>query len=847
MSFDPSPFESFLASIAPLLPRGWGASLQLEDALTSVLEEVASTDGEIARRARWLVPALLPEGFGDPPEPWRLARAGIETHRVFPLAGERPFGRLLLVAAAGAAPFDPGSAARIAELAGEAGGELERARSRRENEKFTARLRRITEAELADRYTEALVGLAPEIPFAAVFALRDDRLVLLVARSREGSEDSLVLRSVPFAGSHLAAIVGHDGGSAAPSEIPPERLDRFSEGGPLAGLSARLGVGRIETVPLEPPGRLAGSLLLFHRKDRTDPEARLLIGRLSADFALALDRVRPERQQASSFLYLQEILHSPGRALSVIFGNVVEEMNRFLGSDAGSLVLLESDSGSLLLSESRGYEGPPLPESLPLEPAGGARRSIAAEVARSGAPYLASDTRSSPVYLVTDPSIRSELGVPLRLRGETIGVLIASSRTPGFFAPGDLPRSQLFADQVVLAVHNARLLDALRIRRERDAARRQRRELGFDRAAHAADVEYHFGNLVGDPDGPMGEVYRLILRIAPREEEAVLVAGETGSGKEMVAAAIHHASARKARPMVATNFASLGGDPNLIQSELFGHERGAFTGASARRRGCFEQAHRSTLLLDEIGDVVPSVQVKLLRVLGRSSLRKFQRLGGEETIESDVRLLAATNKPLLEEIRAGRFREDLYYRLSALVIRIPPLRDRPGDIPLLARHILARSAPGERVRFGPGALDLLLRYRWPGNVRQLESTLLRAFVLHSRDGEISVDDLRRSLEAEEGWEAEGGSAVPPLVLPDPIPPGWFWDEVWSGWKGRRIGRAELEPLLRRLLAESGGFWSRVAERLGIEPDETPRFLDFLRNSGLKIDHREFRKKRPPRG
>jgi transcriptional regulator with GAF, ATPase, and Fis domain len=431
----------------------------------------------------------------------------------------------------------------------------------------------------------------------------------------------------------------------------------------------------------------------------------------------------------------------------------------------------------------------------------------------------------------------------LRLRGETFGVALASSHSRGYFTEDDFNRFQIFADQVAIAVDNARLIDSLRARHERDIARQQRREFGFDRTGQAEDLEYFFGNLIGDPRGPMGEVYRTIERVAAREDDTVLIVGETGTGKEMIAHAIHHASPRRPRPMIATNFAALGGDPNLIQSELFGHERGSFTGATARRKGCFETAHKSTLFIDEVGDIVPQVQVKLLRVLGRSSQRDFSRLGGEEPIRTNVRVLCATNKDLVGEIRAGRFREDLYYRLSALVVRIPPLRERSSDIPLLLRHIIARMGRSE-VLIGKGVPEALSAYHWPGNIRQLESVVLRALALYGRPEELLADDVRRALQAEDGWDHS--ASAPPLACPDPAPDGWFWHTVWPLWKIRKLPLHQLEELVRRALAETGGFYSRAASRLGVSAQDYQRFIDFLSHAGVKIDYQQFRSARAPR-
>ncbi|MBK9941304.1 MAG: sigma-54-dependent Fis family transcriptional regulator [Kouleothrix sp.] len=223
----------------------------------------------------------------------------------------------------------------------------------------------------------------------------------------------------------------------------------------------------------------------------------------------------------------------------------------------------------------------------------------------------------------------------------------------------------------------------------------------------------------------MQEVYKLIGRVAG-SDATVLITGDSGTGKELVAQVLHQTSPRRDRPLVAVNCAALA--ETLLESELFGHEKGAFTGALAQRKGRFEQAHGGTLFLDEIGEISPATQKKLLRVLQE---RTFERVGGNLPISVDVRIISATNRDLLHGARAGTFRDDLYYRLNVINIHMPSLRERKDDIPLLINHFLARhSRPGE----GPphitdSAMELLQAYDWPGNVRQLENTIERAIVL----------------------------------------------------------------------------------------------------------------------
>jgi two-component system response regulator HydG len=218
----------------------------------------------------------------------------------------------------------------------------------------------------------------------------------------------------------------------------------------------------------------------------------------------------------------------------------------------------------------------------------------------------------------------------------------------------------------------------------------------------------------------------------------VLVTGESGTGKEVVANIIHHASPRRGRPLVKVSCAAI--PETLLEAELFGHERGAFTGAHQQRKGRFELAHQGTLFLDEVGEMTPSTQVKLLRILQEG---EFERLGGTKTIAVDVRVIAATNVNLEEAVAAKQFRKDLYYRLNVITIALPPLRERPEDIPLLADYALRRwcAKNGRRIEsIAPEALERLMAYSWPGNVRELENVIERAVIL-SRDNVIGIDDL----------------------------------------------------------------------------------------------------------
>ncbi|MFZ5587865.1 MAG: sigma 54-interacting transcriptional regulator [Thermodesulfobacteriota bacterium] len=303
----------------------------------------------------------------------------------------------------------------------------------------------------------------------------------------------------------------------------------------------------------------------------------------------------------------------------------------------------------------------------------------------------------------------------------------------------------------------------------------------IERLQRGAGPAPAYQGIVGK-DAKMRRIYHLLDEVAP-SDATVLITGESGTGKELVAQAIHRKSPRRDRPFVVINCAAY--PETLLESELFGHEKGAFTGAVRQKPGRFELAHGGTIFLDEVGEIPLPAQVKLLRVLQD---QKFERLGGERTLSVNVRVLAATNKDLLAQVRSGRFRDDLYYRLSVIPIHLPPLRERPGDIPLLARHFLASFArqQGKTVAdFSPEALRLLLEYPWPGNVRELENTVEHAAVL-ARGGSVTPADLPAALRQAQ--------ALPP-------PP--------------RTIQEQERRLLEEALAATGWNKKLAAQRLGI--------------------------------
>jgi len=312
-----------------------------------------------------------------------------------------------------------------------------------------------------------------------------------------------------------------------------------------------------------------------------------------------------------------------------------------------------------------------------------------------------------------------------------------------------------------------------------------------------ARVRYGFASIVGK-NARMQEIYRLIEKVAPTPS-SVLITGESGTGKELVARAIHINSPREKAPFISVNCAAL--PETLLESELFGHERGAFTGATSMRKGRFELADSGTLFLDEIGDLPLALQAKLLRVLQE---RSFERVGGVKQIKVDVRIITATNRDLKDEVDKGRFREDLYYRFNVLHIHLPPLRERADDIPMLTEHFINKFAKllnKPKLRISGDALRYLAGLPWEGNVRELENTIERAAILCS-DNVIMPEDVHPDIPG--GDEASNWS--PDSDLGQFLPANLPLPEVLSGVE---------EQMVKRALEEANYVQARAAENLGI--------------------------------
>lgn len=480
-------------------------------------------------------------------------------------------------------------------------------------------------------------------------------------------------------------------------------------------------------------------------------------------------------------------------------GATLRLMARRLGMMRGA-VMLASRDGGLFPAATMGPEP------------GDAEFAAASLAMRHMEPVIMSRAQTRPALLsrcgdlVADKENIEFVSIPVVMDNQAIGALSAD---------------RLFADSVSLE-EDIRLLSIIASLIARAARIRQSFE-----DEHAAVLEenrllqqalrerFKPGSFVGGA-ASLKIVFEQMAQVAG-SNTTVLIRGESGTGKELVAESLHASSARSGGPFIRLNCAAL--PENLIESELFGHERGAFTGATAMRKGRFELAHGGTLFLDEVGDLPALTQVKLLRVLQE---RSFERIGGMQTRKVDVRLIAATNRPLEDMVREGAFREDLYYRLNVFPIHLPPLRERVDDIMLLARHFVEKHSAvnGKKiVRIHAGAMDMLHAYQWPGNVRELENAMERAVLLSGADGVILPEHLPEAVRR----------AAPKERLSE------AWSAPFAGSLREALDRVEREMLVRALLEHRGNM-AKAAAALGI----TERMIG-IRMKKFRLDYREFRR------
>jgi Nif-specific regulatory protein len=462
-----------------------------------------------------------------------------------------------------------------------------------------------------------------------------------------------------------------------------------------------------------------------------------------------------------------------------------------LRAERGMVVLAHQLTGELEVAVSRNLGAGGDEEGKRLS------ETVVRKVIDSREPVLAVDALTDPRFAGSDSIVASHivsiLCVPLVIRDRLAGAIYLDHlRSQHLFGNKDLDFLVAFADQAAIAIDNARLYGELEAHRERLKEENEslRREILSSR---------HLGSLIGKSNA-IQQLKETMERVS-QGNSTVLVRGESGTGKGLVARILHAISPRREGPFIHFNCAAL--PETLVESELFGHEKGSFTGAIGQKPGRFELAHKGTIFLDEIGKVSRSVQAKLLRVVED---REFERVGGTRTLRTDVRIIAATNLNLEEAIVSGEFREDLYYRLNIIPIVLPPLRERREDIPYLAEHFrekISRDLGREPKEISPEALQLFMAYRWPGNVRELEAAIHRALVLST--GEVlGLEDF--------SWISRDGVVTPPGGV-----------EATA----RELIEGNYQDLSHRFDRE---LIREALERCGGKIRETARYLDIARNT-----------------
>jgi Nif-specific regulatory protein len=426
-----------------------------------------------------------------------------------------------------------------------------------------------------------------------------------------------------------------------------------------------------------------------------------------------------------------------------------------MGMERGTLTLLESRTGELFIEVAHGLEKEEIKRGHYRIGEG-----ITGKVVETGEPIVVPNVGDEPLFLNKTKARDLQRGqisficIPIKLDNRTIGAMSVDRL---------FQESISFEEDIrLLTIISSMVAQAVRIHQMHE---KEKEKLVNENILLKQELKkkFHPKNMIGESKR-MAEIYDSIERIS-QTKATVIIRGESGTGKELVAHAIHYSSDRAEGPFIKVSCAAL--PENLLESELFGYEKGAFTGAMASKAGRFEMAHGGTLFLDEIGDIPQSTQIKLLRVLQE---KEFERLGGTQTIRVDIRLITATNKDLEAEAQAGNFREDLYYRLNVIPVFMPPLRERKEDIPQLVNHFLqkANQANKKNVKFiSDAAMEYLVGYAWPGNVRELENSVERAIVMSNGDtltlDVLPIPGIKKTTGAPSAAADAGslkGSAVP---------------------------------------------------------------------------------------
>jgi Nif-specific regulatory protein len=571
-----------------------------------------------------------------------------------------------------------------------------------------------------------------------------------------------------------------------------------------SGLRARL------AVPVHAAGRIIGVLIVVSGTAGAYAETHATVCRRIADLigpfvetAVMVHRERRRRQRLNVATALPPIL---GTSLTVgeVLGRLREAVRAVIDFDVMSVRLLTPPEHGFERIGVTGAHPPVHPATATIEEYSIGEGLCRGEVVLIGDAERELDPRRPGDRRIIESGGRSILAVPLFFGERVGGCLVFRSSRLHWYDETDVEVARAVAAPLVLAIQHQRLAEEER-RLAASPHRARRLEKSLKRARCELHQRYGFEQIIGCSP-LLREALARVAQVA-RTEATVLITGESGTGKELVARAIHYASPRAEGPLVAVNCAAL--PETLLESELFGHERGAFTGADRQKPGRFELAAGGTLFLDEIGDLAAPVQVKLLRVLQE---REYQRVGGTATLKADVRLIAATNRDLAAELAAGRFRSDLFYRLNVFTVHLPPLRERGDDVLLLAeqfiRDLSARMGMSD-VTLSRDAADVLRRQPWPGNIRELQNAIERALI--TCEGTLITAahlGLRRGSD---------DLVAPPSPVSPPAGPSGSLQE---------LQRAAILDVLRR----THGHKSRAAAILGIT-----RFQLYARLKSLRIE------------
>jgi transcriptional regulator with GAF, ATPase, and Fis domain len=517
----------------------------------------------------------------------------------------------------------------------------------------------------------------------------------------------------------------------------PMRVDdiqadlRFTQAGGAMAKVRQIGLRSRLAVPWRNRGRVMGTLSAtsyqpsLYTRDHLHALER--VADLIAPFIENVVLLQRERRRRRRLAALAELAPVFGASLNVKerFSQVAEAVRPHLDFDVmGARIVGASGRDLEILPGVGSADGSPVPEKIPANDLSFFPRVAAGEAVLLHDALAELDRTRPGDRVILDIGNRSSLFVPLRAYEQVIGYLFFGKRQPKWYTTADVEIASAIASQVVVALQHQRLAEE-REERGRAEGRARKLEERLTTLRRELGERYGFDRILGRAPR-FREALEAAAKVAPTET-TVLLTGESGTGKELVARAIHHSSPRADGPYVALNCAAL--SESLVESELFGHERGAFTGADRQKPGRFELASGGTLFLDEVAELPGSVQAKLLRVLQE---HEFQRVGGTVTLQADVRLIAATNRDLSQAVARGAFREDLFYRLNVFSVHLPPLCERGDDVLLLARHFVRevglRLGKGGR-ELSPDAQAALQAHPWPGNVRELENAIERALIL----------------------------------------------------------------------------------------------------------------------